>query len=288
MKKKFGIAIIVLIFVAIAAGLVLYVVTHDIAVLNPQGAIGKHERDLLVISSLLMLIVVVPALVLTLGIAWKYRATNENAKYTPNWGHSNLAEVIWWGVPCIIIIFLAIITYKTTHELNPFTPLKSDKKPIEIQVVALDWKWLFILKDQGVAAVNFVQFPENTPLNFEITADAPMNSFWIPQLGGQIYAMPAMRTKLHLIANAQGVFRGCSANISGRGFAGMVFHAKSSTQEEFDQWVENTRQSQNLLTFDEYEKIAEPSTYDPVKTYKLVDMNLFDQIVEKYTKPAGK
>ena len=161
------------------------------------------------------------------------------AKHAPDWEHNYIAEYCWWGVPIVIIVILAVTTWKSSHDLNPFKPIESEKKPLAIQVVALHWKWLFIYPEQGIATVNFVQFPEKTPINFEITSDAPMNSFWIPQLGGQIYAMPAMRSKLHLIANEIGSFRGVSANISGKGFAGMTFTAKSSSEEDFDAWVQS-------------------------------------------------
>ena len=237
MKKIFKILIVVLLLLGVGALTALYISNNAIPVLEPKGMIGERESELLITASLLMLIVVIPVLVLTLAFAWKYRESNTKAKHAPDWEHNYIAEYCWWGVPVVIIVILAITTWKSSHELNPFKPIASDKKPISIQVIALDWKWLFIYPEQGIATVNFVQFPEKTPVNFEITSDAPMNSFWIPQLGGQIYAMPAMRSKLHLIATEPGSFRGVSANISGRGFAGMRFTAKSSSDEEFDQWV---------------------------------------------------
>ncbi len=155
-----------------------------------------------------------------------------------------------------------------------------------IQVVALDWKWLFLYPEYGIATVNFIQFPENTPINFEITSDAPMNSFWIPQLGGQIYAMPAMRSKLHLIASETGSFRGVSANISGKGFAGMMFTAKASTDEEFNQWVRWVKQSPKRLDKIVYEQLLKPTEYHPVEYYLLLQNDLFDQILMKYMVPS--
>ncbi len=285
MKLKFRIALITLLLLAVVGLIILYITTHTIAVMEPAGMIGKKERDLFIDASLLMLIVVIPAIVLTLLFAWKYRGSNSKAKYTPEWDHSPIAEFIWWGVPFVIIVFLSILTWRTSHELNPFKPIESDKKELTIQVVALQWKWLFIYPEQEIATVNFVQFPENTPIRFEITADAPMNSFWIPRLGGQIYAMPAMRSKLYLIADKVGSFEGYSANISGKGFAGMTFTAKSSTQEDFDDWVASVKQSPKELTFDEYLKLVEPSEYVPVALYVLKDDVLFENIIAQYEPP---
>ena len=155
-----------------------------------------------------------------------------------------------------------------------------------IQVVALNWKWLFLYPEYGIATVNFVQFPENTPINFEITSDAPMNSFWIPQLGGQIYAMPAMRSKLHLIASEVGSFRGVSANISGRGFSGMNFTAKSSSEEDFNQWVKWVKKSPKRLDMDAYDQLLKPSEYHPVEYFLLMQGDLFDRILMKYMSPS--
>ncbi len=285
MKKAFKIAIVVLFFLGLVALSVIYISNNEIAVLEPKGMIGEKERDLIITSSLLMLIVVVPVLVLTWVFAWKYRATNLKAKHTPDWEHNYIAEYCWWSIPVVLIAVLSVITWKSTHDLNPFKPIVNGTKPIEIQVVALQWKWLFIYPELGIATVNFVQFPEKTPLNFEITADAPMNSFWIPQLGGQIYAMPAMRSKLHLIANEIGEYRGVSANISGTGFAGMKFIAKASSEEDFNQWVQLVKQTGTPLTLDGYTKMVEPTENNPVAYYRLDQEGLFDRILMNYMMP---
>lgn len=286
MKKGFKIALLALLFLAVAAITAVYINTHTIAVLEPKGMIGEAESDLIITASLLMLIVVVPVLVLTWFFAWKYRASNKHADHHPDWEHNYIAECCWWGVPCVIIVILAVLTWESSHELNPFKPIDNGVKPIQIQAVALDWKWLFIYPEQGIATVNFVQFPEKTPINFEITADAPMNSFWIPQLGGQIYAMPAMRSKLHLIANEEGSFRGASANISGEGFAGMTFTAKSSSADAFDQWVQSVKASLKHLTLETYAELVEPSSYHPVEYFVLDQQGLFDWIMMKYMVPG--
>lgn len=285
MKKKITITLLSLLFLGAVLSGLHFLSSHDIVVLNPKGLIAMKQRDLIIIASLLMLIVVIPVFILTWLFAYKYRAGSK-AKYTPDWHHSYIAETLWWSVPFLIIVVLAAITWKSSHELSPFKPIDAGKKQLEIQAVALDWKWLFIYPEQGIATINFIQFPEKMPLSFEITADAPMNSFWIPQLGGQIYAMPAMKTKLHLIANEIGSFRGSSANLSGKGFAGMVFTAESTSQEDFDRWVKSVKQSSRSLTFDEYHRLALPSEYHPVTTYVLAEENLFDHIVMKYGMPG--
>ena len=195
----------------------------NLAVLNPVGEIAAQEKSLISTAVLLMLIVVVPVIIMVFLFAWKYRASSTKAKYTPNWAHNTWLEIVWWGIPSSIIIALATITWITTHKLDPYRPLDSKEKPVEIQVVALDWKWLFFYPEYNIATVNHIQIPVGRPINFRITADAPMNSFMIPQLGGQIYAMQGMETKIHLIAEKPGEFDGYSSNYSGHGLSGMNF-----------------------------------------------------------------
>lgn len=256
-----------------------------IAILFPKGSIAIKERNLLLIVQAIMLLVVIPVYILTFVFSWKYRSHNEKAKYTPDWDDNKLAEYIWWGVPCIIILGISILTWFKTHELDPYKPLVSDKKTIEIQAVALQWKWLFIYPEEKIATVNFIQFPENSPIHFEITADAPMNSLWIPKLGGQIYAMPSMKTELNLIADEVGEYRGSSANLSGEGFAGMHFIAKASTEEEFQTWLKEARSSKNILNWEEYSQLAKPSSDTPPKLYTLEEDDLFNRIIMKYMQP---
>lgn len=281
MNKKYVFTLASLLVLGLVLFLALFPYDSEFPVLSPKGMIGVKERDLLLIATALMLIIVIPVVIFTFIFAWKYRAGNRKAKYTPDWDNSHLAETIWWTLPCVIVLGLGVLCWKSTHELDPFKPIVSDKSPVTIQVVALQWKWLFIYPEEKIATVNFIQFPEGTPLNFEITADAPMNSFWIPHLGSQIYAMPGMKTKLHLIANETGTFRGSSANLSGRGFAGMTFTAKSSSEADFTAWLKTVKGSSGPLGFEEYQKLAEPSEYDPVSTYLLKEEGLFDWIVMK-------
>lgn len=285
MKKKFQISFSILLFLAVAAWAALYIATHDIDVLEPKGWIGLQQKDLIITAASLMLIVVIPVFILTFAFAWRYREGNGRAAYKPDWDRNNLAEFLWWGVPFIIIVFLAIITWRSSYALNPFKPIDTEKPAMEIQAVALDWKWLFLYPEQGIATVNYVQFPEKTPIHFVITADAPMNSFWIPQLGGQIYAMPAMRSQIHLIADEEGTFRGMSSNISGAGFAGMTFTVHASSREAFDDWVAQVKSSPKHLDFTEYRQLVEPSSYHPITLYRLMEDNLFEKIVRQYSAP---
>jgi cytochrome o ubiquinol oxidase subunit 2 len=288
MKRSFKATIITLILLALLAYLGIYMSGHTVAVLEPKGMIGVKEKDLINTASLLMMIVVIPVFIFALVFAWRYRTNNKKARHDPDWEHNYIAEYCWWGVPLVIVTILAVLTWKSSHELNPFKPLAIDKKPLTIQVVALQWKWLFLYPEQSIATINYVQFPEKTPINFEITSDAPMNSFWIPQLGGQIYAMPAMRSKLHLIANEPGHYRGVSANISGDGFAGMYFSALASSEAEFEQWVESVKQSGTALDQKTYDQLVEPSEFHPVVYYNLTEPDLFNEILMKYMMPTSK
>jgi cytochrome o ubiquinol oxidase subunit 2 len=237
-----------------------------------------------------MLLVVVPVIVMTFLFAWKYRASNQDAVYTPKWSHSTKIEIAVWTIPVLIIIALGYVTYKSTHALDPYKPLESDVKPVTIEVVALDWKWLFIYPEQGIATVNKIVFPAHTPINFKITSDAVMNSFFIPALGGQIYAMAGMQTKLHLIANENAEMDGISANYSGAGFTGMKFKAIATTQEEFDAWVSEVKKAPKQLEQAEYANLSKQSQNNPVELYSSVTPNLFQTIVDKYEgmKPGPK
>ena len=254
----------------------------NMTLLDPKGQVGLDERNLIITATLLMLLVVVPVIIMTFLFAWKYRASNTDAVYTPKWSHSTKIEIAVWAVPVLIIIALGYVTYKSTHALDPYKPLESDVKPITIEVVALDWKWMFIYPEQGIATVNKIVFPAHTPINFKITSDSVMNSFFIPALGGQIYAMAGMQTKLHLIANQNAEMDGISANYSGAGFTGMKFKAIATSQEDFDAWVSEVKKAPKQLEKAEYEALSKPSQNNPVELYSSVTPNLFQIIVDKY------
>lgn len=271
--------------------LVWYLKVSNVQVLNPKGIIGVKERGLMNLTLLLSVVVMVPVFSIATFVAWKYNDNNKRVKkYSPNWDRNLLAETVWWGIPIVLIGILATVTWISTHRLDPYKPLASHNKTMNIEVVALDWKWLFIYPEQGVATVNFVQIPVDTPINFHLTADAPMNSFWIPQLGGQIYAMPGMVTHLNLMADHTGDFNGSSANISGAGFAGMKFVARSSSRSDFDTWingVKNTNRPTQHLDRASYTELAKSSKNNPVSYYSSVDSSVYDYVVMKYMIPMS-
>jgi cytochrome o ubiquinol oxidase subunit 2 len=285
MKKLFKILIFMITVTVIVFASVRYIATHPVPVLQPSGLIGEKERDLIITASELMMIVAIPVFIMTFFFAWYYREDNDKAHHTPDWEHNHLIEYCWWGIPFVIIVCLALITWKSSFELSPFQPLESKKKPLVIQAVALQWKWLFIYPEENIATINYIRFPFNHPIRFEVTADAPMNSFWIPALGGQIYAMPAMRSEINLIANETGKFRGLSANISGTGFSKMTFTAEATDEKEFTSWVEKAQKEVKRLNWETYSKLVEPTTENPVTYYQLEKKTLFDDIVMKYMMP---
>lgn len=257
----------------------------DLQLLNPHGEIALHQRSLIVTATLIMLIIVAPVMASLFFIAVKYREGNKDAKYSPENVVNLPSQLLWWAGPTAIILVVAALIWKNTHLLDPYRPLSSKEPPIDIQVVALRWKWLFIYPKENIATVNYIQFPNNTPINFELTADAPMNSFWIPQLGGQVYAMTGMVTKLHLVANEKGKYVGKAAEISGNGFSGMTFIAKSSSKEEYNAWLKTAKTFPRKLDAAEYERLVKPSTDAPVVLYSAVDKTLYNGIIMKYMSP---
>lgn len=267
--------------VILSAAIVFGLRQLEFPVLEPAGQVADEQRDLILFTVVLSLVVIMPVMLLLAGIAYKFRATNTKARYRPNWDHSRVAETIWWGLPALIIIFLSVVIWTSSHELDPYKPLSSSKPPLTVQVISLEWKWLFIYPEQKVASVNIVEFPENTPINFVLTGDSPMNSFWIPQLAGQIYSMNGMSTKLHLMANRTGDFRGSSANLSGEGFAGMKFIARSTSEKDFNSWVKKAQLAQPL-DWNKYQELAKPSKDQPQSTYVLKDVDLYDRVIGKY------
>lgn len=265
--------------------LAVYLSNTNFAVLNPAGMVANQELNLIIFTVLLGLLVVLPVLVMTFVIAWKYREGNSSAKYSPDSDHNILAESLWWGIPTVIIMVLSVITWNSSHALDPHKPLKMAGAPLKVQVIALDWKWLFIYPEQDVASINYLQLPINKPVNFEITSDAPMNSFWIPQLGGQIYAMSGMSTQLNLMASKAGDYRGSSANLSGQGFSGMQFTARAGSEADFKTWVASAKHSSASLNAETYQQLRQPSQDNPAVFYSSVTPGLYDRVVMKYMMP---
>ncbi|MCK2041503.1 ubiquinol oxidase subunit II [Chromohalobacter sp. TMW 2.2308] len=255
----------------------------DWALVDPKGQIGIEQKSLIITAFWLMMIVVIPVIVMTVVFAWKYRHSNHTAKYMPDWAHSNKIEAVVWLIPCIIILFLGIITWKTSHSLDPHKPIESDAETMEVQVVALDWKWLFIYPEQGIATVNEVAMPVDVPVHFSVTSASVMNSFFIPTLGSQIYAMAGMDNDVYLVANEAGVYDGKSSNYSGEGFSEMTFDAHAMSQDDFDAWVDKVGQSSETLSYEgSYQELAEPSTDHPVEYFSDVTSDLYRDIVEGF------
>lgn len=281
-KRVAQVGISGLITVAIIALLAFVVQGRDIPVLDTHGTIANQQRDLILVVFGLGMLVVIPVLTMLFVIGWKYRAGNTKAKYDPEFnGHLGL-EALWWGIPCLIIIVLAVITYVSTHALDPYKSLESNVEPVNVQVVALEWKWLFIYPDKGVATLNYLNIPEDTPVNLTLTSDAPMNSFWVPALAGQVYTMSGMSTKLHLMADTVGSYRGVSANISGEGFANMTFKVNSMSNADFSKWVIESANSKTPLDSTSYASLANESKDDGEITYMLMDNDLYNEIIMKY------
>lgn len=286
--QKLLVATGVLVGVGLLVALAIFLQHTNVQVLNPAGIVSHNERKLMIFTVLLGVLVVVPVFAITIFIAIKYREKNSGKNtYSPEWDSNKLIETIWWGIPIALIGILATVTWITTFKTDPYKPLHDEKKTMTIQVVSLDWKWLFIYPDEGIATVNFVQFPVGQQVDFQLTSDTVMNSFWIPQLGGQMYTMPGMMTHLYLVADRGGDFKGVSANISGQGFEGMKFTARASSEEDYHQWVAAAKQSSQTLTHDTYTQLAKQSKNNPVTYYAAVDKNLYDTIVMKYMMPTN-
>src|ERR1039458_5291309 len=286
MNKKFKIIVPAVMIAGFLCLSVWYLRRTSIPILEPRGPVGLQERNLLLFALALSLFVIIPVFSLLLFIAWKYQESNESAKYSPDFDHSRLFRSVWWLIPSVMIAVLSVVAWNSSHSLDPYRPLNSRTPQMTIQVVALDWKWLFIYPQQHIASVNLVQFPKNTPIDFQITSDSVMNSFWIPQLGGQIYSMPGMSSQLHLMASQDGSFNGLSANISGAGFSGMTFIARSSSEKAFDSWAHNASQSQDNLSLAAYNKLDRPSQNNPVAYYSSPKQDLYATILAKYDGPA--
>ncbi len=286
MNKRSKLATLLLLLIAFAGICVYYFSHHPVAVLDPKGPIALHERNLIYFTLALCMVVVIPVFVLTIVFAWRYRESNHKARYSPNLDHNSAAEAAWWLIPTIIIAILSVVTWRSSHSLDPFRPIDTTKRPLSIQVVAMDWKWLFIYPRQNIASVNYFQIPVNTPVDFEITSDAPMNSFWIPQLGGQIYAMAGMATHLHLEATNTGTYNGSSANISGQGFAGMSFTATASSRTDFQKWIQLVKTTGTPLNLASYNRLAQPSSNDPVAYYSSEQPDLFGNVLARFTVPG--
>ena len=262
-------------------------------VLDPAGDVARQQRDLLIHSTVLMLFIIVPVMALTVLFAWRYRHANKKARYEPDWHHSTRLELVIWAAPLLIIICLGALTWLGTHLLDPYRPLDRiapgkpvphETRPLEVNVIALDWKWLFIYPEYGLATVNELAVPVNRPISMRITASSVMNSLYIPHLAGQVYAMAGMETRLHGVLNEPGVSQGFSANYSGAGFSGMRFTFRGLSDAEFAQWVQNAHDGE--LTRERYLELAKPSENEPVRHFTRVDSTLYQAVLNRCVEPG--
>ncbi|MEB0134116.1 ubiquinol oxidase subunit II [Actimicrobium sp. CCC2.4] len=258
--------------------------------LSPSGYIAQQQGNLIIVSTLLMLLIIVPVIALIILFAWRYRKSNTAVIYEPDWDHSTRLELVIWGAPLLIIIVLGTITWISTHKLDPYRalthidadrPIPAGTKPLIVEVVALDWKWLFIYPDLGIASLNELAAPVDVPIRFKITSSTVMNSFYIPALAGQIYAMPGMQTSLNAVINKPGEFEGFSANYSGAGFSDMRFKFHGMSKEGFDGWVQKVRDEGKVLRREGYIQLEKPSERVAVQRFGEVDASLFHAIVNR-------
>lgn len=285
MLKKFLLG-----FVAITLGIfgiVAVLANENALVFHPKGIIAQQEFELMITNILLMLAIIVPTYILLFWIVWKYCIRNENAKYDPDHSFGPIGELIMWGLPTIIVVIMATLTWDRTHKLDPYKPLDSEIKPLAVQVVALDWKWLFIYPELGIATLNYLQIPEKTPIHFRLTADqSPMNSFWIPQLSGQIYSMTGMSTQLHLMANAPGKYTGKAVEINGEGYSDMTFSVESTSSSAFEHWISEVKKAPLKLTQEVYNELVKHFINKSIIYYSEVEEDLYYKIVNKYIYPS--
>jgi len=258
---------------------------QEVVLLHPKGPVGEAERSLILIAFGLMMIVVVPVFLMAFWFPWKYRASNRRATYMPTWSYSGKLDVVLWVVPLAIVAVLATLTWWETFRLDPYKPLDPAVEPFRVEAVSLDWKWLFIYPDRNLATVNQLVFPARVPLSLRLTSDTVMTSFFIPQLGSQIYAMGGMQTQLNLMADEPGTYAGQNQQYSGRGYSGMQFQALAATPEQFDAWERTARSSPRQLDLARYEELAKPSVDVPVMYFSSVHPGLFNHIMAQYASP---
>ena len=251
-------------------------------ILNPKGPIADAERGLLIDAFSVMMLVIVPVIVMALAFAWRYRSSNRRATYAPTWSYSAKVDAVVWLIPALIVIAVAVLVWRSTHKLDPYREIASSAPPLDVQVVAQDWKWLFVYPEQGIAVVNQMAIPAGRPISLRITSDTVMNSFYVPALAGQIYAMAGMQTRLQMLADAPGRFVGRNTQYSGGGFSDQHFEVLAMTAADFDAWVAKAKQSPDKLDAATYARLAEKSRRNPVAYYSTVEPKLFDSIIEKW------
>ena len=267
----------------------------NLVLLNPAGDVARQQSDLMIASVIIMSLIIVPVLVAIFLIAWRARASNKSADYDPDWDHSTQIELMVWAAPLLIIIVLGAMTWIGTHQLDPYRPLtRVDKgrpvtaqtQPLEVEVVSLNWKWLFFYPQYGIATVNQLAAPVDRPIHFKLTSTETMNSFFIPSLAGQIYTMPGMQTVLHAVINKPGDFDGFSSNYSGIGFTDMRFRFHGVSERDFGQWVAKVRADGERLDTATFDHLNQHSRAEPVHYYAHVDADLYHRILNQCVDPA--
>jgi cytochrome o ubiquinol oxidase subunit II len=286
-QPRIGIRIL-LAFAAFAFVIAMLLQNNNIALFHSRGLIAHDERNLMLVTVAIILVVAIPTLITFYFFAWKYRESNTKPQRNTAASSNKMLVPAIWLVPTTLAVILASIMWPATHRLEPRKSLTSNVKPLTIQVVSMRWKWVFIYPAQHIATVNFVQIPENTPVQFELTADeAPMSSFWIPNLSGQLYSMTGHMNQLNIMADTLGDYTGSSAEINGTGFAGMKFTTRVSPKDAFDFWVSEVKLSGNVLNDSEYQRLLKPSQDNPATFYSSADTDLYNKVLMKYMEPSG-
>ena len=275
-----------LIRAALAAALCLLAAGCDRGLLDPVGPIAAQEKQLLINSTAIMLAIIIPTMIATVAFAWWFRRGNSKAEYRPDWEYSGAIELVVWSIPALTIMLLGGIAWIGSHDLEPSKPLASKNPAINVEVVSLDWKWLFIYPDQGVATVNQLVVPAGTPVSFRLTSATVWNAFFVPQMGSMIYTMPRMTTRLNLQADRPGVYNGLSSHFSGDGFPGMQFQVQVLPADQFAMWAQNAHASGLKLDGPGYAQLEKPSSYVKPMTYGTVAPGLFDAIVANPLPPG--
>jgi cytochrome o ubiquinol oxidase subunit 2 len=271
--------------IAIAAAVSLLTAACNRGILDPVGPVGAQEKQLLINSTAIMLAIIIPTMIATVAFAFWFRRGNAKAEYRPDWEYSGAVEMVVWAIPALTVMLLGGIAWIGSHDLEPSKPLPSKVPPLEVEVVSLDWKWLFIYPDQGIATVNQLVVPAGTPISFRLTSATVWNSFFVPQMGSMIYTMPRMTTRLNLQANKPGTYNGLSSHFSGDGFPGMQFQVQALPADQFAMWAQNAHASALKLDGPGYAQLSKPSSYVKPVTYGAVAPGLYDAIVADRATP---
>jgi cytochrome o ubiquinol oxidase subunit II len=254
-------------------------------ILDPVGPVGSAEKQIMINSTAIMLAIIIPTMIATVAFAFWFRRGNSKATYLPDWEYSGAIELVVWSIPAMTIMLLGGIAWIGSHDLEPSVPLKSTMQPVKVEVVSLDWKWLFIYPDQGIATVNQLVVPQGTPVSFRLTSATVWNSFFVPQFGTMIYTMPRMTTRLNLQADRPGTYDGLSSHFSGDGFPGMQFKAHVLPPDQFAMWAQGSRGQGGVLDGRAYAELSRPTSYVKPMTYGAVAPGLFDAIVANRAPP---